>query len=83
MRRLLAVLVLLMVVAVGVGYYLGWFKFSKGGTDGNSNPGITVDQEKIKADTEKAKKKAQEFGQKVKEKAGGGAGAGTEEAQKP
>jgi hypothetical protein len=65
MRRLLVVLVLLVVVAVGVGYYQGWFTFSRGGTDGKPNATFTVDQEKIKADAEAAKKKVQGFGQKA------------------
>ncbi len=81
MRRLLGVLVLLVAVAVGVGYYQGWFTFSRGGTDGKPNATITVDHEKIKSDAEKAKKKVQGFGQKAN--AGEGAGAGKEEAGKP
>ena len=68
MRRLLVVLVLLVAVAIGLGFYLGWFNFSTGGADGKPNATITVDQEKIKADAEKAKEKVQGFGQKVKER---------------
>jgi hypothetical protein len=83
MRRLLFVLVLLAAVTVGLGYYLRWFNFSTGGTDGKANATITVDQEKIKADAEKAKEKVQGFGQKVKERAGGATDTGKEEAQRP
>jgi len=71
MKNLLAVLVLLVAVAIGLGFYRGWFHFSKGGGDEKANPTITVDQEKIKADTEKAKEKAQEAVKKAKETVGG------------
>ena len=71
MKNLLVGLVLLAAVAIGLGFYLGWFHFAKGGGDEKANPTITVDQEKIKADTEKAKAKAQEAVQKAKETAGG------------
>ena len=81
MKNLLVVLVLLVAVAICLGFYLGWFQFSKGGGDEKANPTITVDQEKLKADTEAAKKKVQGFGQKAN--AGEGAGAGKEEAGKP
>jgi hypothetical protein len=71
MRRLLAVLVLLVAVAVGVGFYRGWFQFSQGGGEEKAGPSITVDREKIKADTDKAKAKAEEAVQKAKEAVGG------------
>ncbi len=72
MKRLLAVLVVLVAVAIGVGLYRGWFQFSPGGGEEKAGPGITVDREKLKADTDKAKAKAQEAVQKAKEKVGGG-----------
>jgi hypothetical protein len=74
MRRLLLVLVVLVAVALGVGYYRGWFQVSRGGGEEKASPSITVDREKIKADTDKAKAKAQEAVQKAKEKVGGAAG---------
>ena len=81
MRRLLVVFVLLVAVVVGVGYYQGWFTFTKGGTDGKPNGTFTVDQEKIKADAEAAKKKVQGFGQKAV--AGEEAGTAKEKAGAP
>jgi hypothetical protein len=83
MKNLLVVLVLLGAVAIGLGFYLGWFHFSKGGGDEKANPTITVDQEKIKADTEKAKEKAQEAVKKAKEKVVGATAKGHKEAAQP
>jgi cytochrome c556 len=74
MRRLLAALVVLVAVAIGVGFYRGWFQFSPGGGEEKANPSITVDREKLKADTDKAKAKMEETVQKAKEKVGGLAG---------
>jgi hypothetical protein len=82
MKRLLLVVVLLVAAAIGLGYYQGWFHVSTGGTDGQSNPSITVDQEKIEADKEKAKEKAQDFGQKLKEKTGAATDKGKEETSR-
>ena len=83
MKNLFVVLVLLLAVAIGLGFYLDWFHFSKGGGDEKANPTITVDQEKIKADTEKAKEKAQEAVKKAKEKVGGAPAKEQKEAPKP
>ncbi len=79
MRRLLAVLVVLVAVAIGVGLYRGWFQFSPGGGEEKTGPSITVDREKLKADTDKAKAKVEETVQKTKEKVGGLAGKEKEE----
>jgi predicted negative regulator of RcsB-dependent stress response len=72
MNRLLGVLVLLLAVIVGLGFYQGWFHMSTENKDDKSNVTFTVDQDKIHKDEEKAKEKVQDFGQKVKEKTGGG-----------
>lgn len=74
MRRFLLMLVVLVAVAIGVGFYRGWFQFSPGGGEEKAGPSITVDREKIKADTDKARAKAQEAVQKAKEKFDGTAG---------
>jgi len=62
LKRFLIVAVLLAAVVVGLGFYLGWWRLSTEGA-----PAVQVDQEKIKADEERAKKKAQEVEQKAKE----------------
>jgi hypothetical protein len=83
MKNLFVVLVLLAALAIGLGFYLGWFHYSKGGGDEKANPTITVDQEKIKADTEKAKEQAEEAVKKAKEKVGGAPAKEQKEAPKP
>jgi hypothetical protein len=79
MKKLLVVLVLLVVGAIGFGFYRGWFQLSKGGGDEKANPAITVDQEKINADTEKAR----EALKKAKENVRGAPAKDQKEAAKP
>jgi len=64
MKRLLVVVVVLVAGIVGLGFYRGWFRFSTDNTDPNVNATITVDQDKIQADKEKAEEKVQDLGQK-------------------
>lgn len=70
MKRFLAVLLILVAAVVGLGFYLGWFRLSTGSEDQKKNITLTVDQDKIREDEEKAKKKVQEAGEKVKGKTG-------------
>src|SRR5437588_8739605 len=70
MRAFLVVLVVLGVAGVGLGFYLDWF-------------GLTVDQDKMSADTAGAREKVQALGKKIGEgskaavdKAGGKTGTG-------
>jgi hypothetical protein len=81
MKGLLIVLVLLAVTVVGLGFYLGWFHVSTGGTDGNSSATITVDKDKIKSDEEKATEKAKDLKEKATEKAKDKTGATTEKGK--
>jgi hypothetical protein len=59
MRNLLVVSLLLVVAVVGVGYYLEWFTFSTSRDPETGRPAahISVDQDKMKADAQKAKQK--------------------------
>ena len=68
MGRLLVALLVIAVAVGGLGYYLGWFEFSKAGDDHKTNITIGVDQDKIKEDAEKAKEKVKEIGHGAKEK---------------
>jgi hypothetical protein len=70
MNRLLLVLVLLLAGVAGLGFYRGWFSFSKDSTDHKTNMTLSVDRDKIQDDKETARERAQEFGSKVKEKVG-------------
>ena len=66
MKTLFGVAFLLLVGIVGVGFYQGWFHFSTSTTDHTSSATISVDQEKIHADEQKAKDKVQGFGKEAK-----------------
>ena len=68
MGRLIFVLLLLAAGVVGLGFYQGWFSFSTETADKKTNITITVDQEKIKEDKEKAQNKVQDVGHQVKDK---------------
>ena len=70
MKGLLTVIVLLVLGIAAFGFYQGWFKMSTDNTDHKSNVTFSVDQDKFKADEEKAKEKVQDFGHKAKEKTG-------------
>lgn len=87
MRSLFSVIVLLLVVIVGVGFYQGWFHFStNSSTDGmgqTSSATITVDRSKIRADEDKAKEKVAELGQKTQETFGNRAGKVQEPQRRP
>src|SRR6516225_4135558 len=55
MRNMIVLLVLVIVAVVALGLYLGWFQVSTESHGDKRNINITVDQEKIKQDKEKAK----------------------------
>lgn len=67
MKRLIAVLVVLVLLVVGVGFYRGWFALSKSDADkGNKvNVNLTVDGDKMREDAEAVKKKTSELTEKV------------------
>jgi len=62
-------LVLLLVVAAGVGFYRGWFTFSTAPKDDNKvTLSVDVDKDKIKSDAEAARKKVQGAGASARER---------------
>jgi predicted negative regulator of RcsB-dependent stress response len=67
MLRFLGLLVVLAVVVIGVGFYLGWFHVTSEQTGERTHTTLTVDQDKIREDEERAKSKLQDFGRKIKE----------------
>jgi predicted negative regulator of RcsB-dependent stress response len=67
MKVLLAVLVVIVLIVVGLGFYRGWFQFSSDNTDNNPNATISVNKDKMQAD----KEKVQGLGHKAPEKTGG------------
>jgi predicted negative regulator of RcsB-dependent stress response len=68
MTRFLGVLVLILAVVIGLGFYLGWFQLSTNKNEQQKNITISVDEQKMKADEEKAKEKAKELSDEAKKK---------------
>jgi hypothetical protein len=70
MGKLLAVVLVLVIAVVAVGIYLDWFHFSTGREkdSGKIDVNMTIDQEKMKADAEKAKEAAKDLGAQAKDK---------------
>lgn len=54
MSRTLLVLVLIVAVVAGLGFYMGWFHFSSGSDDNNAHITVSVDKDQVHADTDKA-----------------------------
>ena len=71
MRNLTIVVVVLLVGIAAFGFYRGWFRLSADSTDQKSSATFTVDQDKINADSDKAKEGMQDLGEKTKEAVGG------------
>jgi hypothetical protein len=73
MRNLLFVLLLLLVIVVGVGFYQGWFSFSTSSDPDTGRVGgqLSIDKEKMKSDLEKAKQKLTKPTDQAREQADG------------
>ena len=69
MRKFLLVLALLAVCVIALGIYQDWFQFSRTSDKGSGkiDVGVTIDENKIKEDVEKAKEKAKAAGDKAKD----------------
>ncbi len=65
MKGLLAVLVLVVLLVVAVGFQRGWYSVSTGSDDTHMNVNVSVDKEKVKADEGKAKEKLDELRSKA------------------
>ena len=69
MKRIVASLIVLTIIVVSLGFYRGWFAVS-GGRRAESQQldvSLTVDPDKVKADTEAVKEKTREFTSKATE----------------
>jgi hypothetical protein len=57
MRALLFVLLLLVVGVIGLGFHQGWFSLStsRDSAGGKAGVQLSIDQDKMKADTQKAR----------------------------
>lgn len=68
MKTVLVLLILLVVVA-GLGYYRGWFNLSSRNDQGKPNVTLSVDKDKIEADKDKVVNSVQDLGHKAAAKA--------------
>jgi hypothetical protein len=60
MKRLFPVLIVLLILVVGLGFYRGWFALSRSASGLGSNKvsvNLTVDPDKMKADTKMVEEK--------------------------
>jgi hypothetical protein len=76
-------LVLVVAVVVGVGFYQGWFRLATDQKDGKANISVTVDKDKMEQDKQQAKEKVQDLGHKVKDKNKAATDGGKEQAARP
>jgi hypothetical protein len=67
MSRFLCIIAVIVVAVGGLGYYLGWFNFGSDRTHGTDNFTLTVHENKIKEDEEKAKEKLHNLGDRAKD----------------
>jgi len=74
MKRLLAVLLILILVVIGIGYYRDWFSVRSGTDDKSVHIEVTVDKEKVREDEERAHQKLKqvegEMSDKLKKQVG-------------
>lgn len=67
MKRMLLGLALIVAVVAGLGFYLGWFRFSSNSDNSSARVTVSVDKDQIQADTDKAVDKVQDLGQQAKD----------------
>ena len=70
MIRMLGVLVLIVAIVAGLGFYMGWFHFSSGSDGKNAHVTVSVDKDQIQKDKDRAVDKAKDLGQQAKDKVG-------------
>jgi hypothetical protein len=65
MARFISVLLVIVLVIAGFGYYRGWFVFGTSHEGDKTNINISVDKEKIRDDEKKAEDKVRNLGHKA------------------
>ena len=65
MKTLLILLAMVMIVGVGLAFYQGWFSFSSSNDARQASVKVSVDKEKIVADTDTAVDTVQDLGDKA------------------
>lgn len=57
MKNFIVLLVVLLLVVAGIGFYRGWFTTATSTTDHKTNVNLSVDREKIQDDMDSLKKR--------------------------
>ena len=70
MIRMLGVLVLIVAIVAGLGFYMGWFHFSSGSDGKNAHVTVSVDKDQIQKDKDRAVDEVRDLGQQAKDKVG-------------
>jgi hypothetical protein len=83
MKALLIVLVLVVAVVVGLGFYLGWFTVAWDRADGKGHITGTLDEDKFQEDKNKALEAAHDLGHQGKDNAAPPTEKGKDEAAPP
>jgi len=64
MVRFIGVVIVLLAVVAGIGYYRGWFRTESNSTGGHDAVTVTVDKDKINQDKASAEQQVQYLGHK-------------------
>jgi hypothetical protein len=64
MTRFLGMLVVLLLLFAGIGYYRGWFHAESQDGNGKGSLTVTVDKDKLDQDEAKAQQQVQDLGHK-------------------
>jgi hypothetical protein len=70
-KKLVALIVVLVIAGVAVAFWRGWFAFETSKDDGKVHVDLTVNKEKFKQDKEKLKEKVAEKSKAMKDKLAG------------
>jgi hypothetical protein len=66
---LLSLIVVLVALTIGLGFYMGWFQLSSSSENNKPNISLTVDGNKLAADKNKVVDAVQDLGHKANDKA--------------
>jgi hypothetical protein len=68
MVRILFVIVLILAIVAGIGYYRGWLHVSSNSDNNNTQVTVSVDKDRMQEDKDKAVNKVEDLGQQAKDK---------------
>lgn len=71
MNRFLFLIVLVAACLIGLAYYQGWFRVGTATSDGKTNLTLSVDTDKVKADSNAAVENVKDAGRQIKDKVAG------------